>query len=104
MLDGTTPPVNTIIFENTNYKTPGSRTGRNDKSRKLEDGLDPNVITNFNKPISDLLNKTDKQESLQIGLNFSSKEDNADMKLDFLESEINHLTEDKSSKNLSMLI
>lgn len=100
-LDGATPPVNTIIFENTNFKaTPGCRSGRNDKSRKLEDSLDSNVMS-FNKPITDLLNKSEKQESMQIGLTFSSKEDNADMKLDFFESEISHLTEDKSSKNLT---
>lgn len=105
MLDGATPPMNTIIFENTNYKTAapgGCRAGRNDKSRKLEDGLDSNVMAGFNKPITDLLNKTEKQEAIQIGLTFGSKEDNADMKLDFFESEISHLTEDKSSKNLGL--
>lgn len=95
--------MNTIIFENTNFKTaPVCRTGRNDKSRKLEDGLDSNVISGFNKPITDLLNKAEKQESIQIGLAFSTKEDNADMKLDFFESEISHLTEDKNSKNLGL--
>lgn len=59
-------------------------------------------MSGFNKPITDLLNKSDKQDSIQIGLTFSSKEDNADMKLDFFESEISHLTEDKSSKNLGL--
>lgn len=68
----------------------------------MEHGLDPNVMSGFNKPITDLLNKSEKQEGIQIGLTFSSKEDNADMKLDFFESEISHLTEDKSSKNLGL--
>lgn len=68
----------------------------------MEDGLDSSVISGFNKPITDLLNKTEKQESMQIGLTFSNKEDNADMKLDFLESDITHLTEDKNSKNLGL--
>lgn len=68
----------------------------------MEHSLDSNVMSGFNKPISDLLNKSEKQETLQIGLTFSSKEDNADMKLDFFESEISHLTEDKSSKNLGL--
>lgn len=102
MLDGTTPPVNTIIFENTNFKSvPGARNNtRNDKSRsKLDDDLE-SAVMGFNKPITELLNKSEKQEAIQIQLTFNSKEDNADMKLDFFESEISHLTDDKSSKNL----
>ncbi|XP_063911765.1 uncharacterized protein Nocte isoform X3 [Zophobas morio] len=103
ILDGTTPPVNTIIFENTNFKSaPGSRNSRSDKPRsKLEEGIDGSVVSGFNKPISDLLCKNDKQsESIQIPLSF--KEDNADIKLDFFDSELSHLTEEKSSKNLCM--
>lgn len=68
----------------------------------MEHGLDSNVMSGFNKPITDLLNKSEKQEGIQIGLAFGTKEDNADMKLDFFESEISHLTEDKSSKNLGL--
>ncbi|XP_064212179.1 uncharacterized protein nocte isoform X2 [Tribolium castaneum] len=103
ILDGTTPPVNTIIFENTNFKSaPGSRNSRSDKPRsKLDEGMDGSVVSGFNKPISDLLCKNDKQsESIQIPLSF--KEDNADIKLDFFDSELSHLTEEKSSKNLCM--
>lgn len=106
-MDGTTPPVNTIIFENTNFKSaPGPRGSRaNEKARpKLDDDLENSVIPGFSKPITELLNKSDsKQEALQIQLTFNSKEDNAaDMKLDFFESEISHLTEEKGSKNLGL--
>jgi hypothetical protein len=103
ILDGATPPVNTIIFENTNFKSaPGSRNSRSDKPRsKLEEGIDGPVVSGFNKPIADLLCKNDKQtESIQIPLSF--KEDNTDIKLDFFDSELSHLTEEKSSKNLCM--
>ncbi|KAF2905937.1 hypothetical protein ILUMI_00241 [Ignelater luminosus] len=106
VLDGTTPPVNTIIFENTNFKSaPGARPSRSDKSctNKLdESSIDQTVIPSFTKPIRDLLNKNDKQsDSIQMQLTFT-KEDSADMKLDFFESELSHLTEDKSSKNMGL--
>lgn len=107
VLDGATPPVTTIIFENTNFKSaPGTRPQRTDKtcSNKLEEGgsIEQSVISSFNKPIRDLLNKNEKQaDSIQMQLTFS-KEDSADMKLDFFESEISHLTEDKSSKNIGL--
>lgn len=59
-------------------------------------------MSTFNKPISDLLNKSDKQSTESImQLNFN-KEDGPDMKLDFMESEISYLTDDKASKNLSL--
>lgn len=105
LLDGSTPPVNTIIFENTNYKsTPGTRGNRNEKPRsKLEDGsLDSSVMSNFNKPvINELLqNKSDsKSDSIQLPL---FKDDNADMKLDFLNPDL-QFTEDKTAKNLCMI-
>lgn len=100
LLDGTTPPVNTIIFENTNYKsTPGNRNPRNDKPRsKLEEtNIETSVMTSFNKPsMSELLqNKTDnKSEPMQIPL---FKEDSSDMKLDFFSPDL-QFTDDK--KNL----
>ncbi|KAK9737368.1 BAT2 N-terminus [Popillia japonica] len=106
VLDGTTPPVNTIIFENTNYKsTPAVRNNRNDKARsnKLDDSpsnIETSVMSGFNKPISDLLSKNDKTD-IPMQLSFN-KEDSADMKLDFFESDISHLTDDKSTKNLSL--
>ncbi|KAF5307353.1 hypothetical protein FQR65_LT07070 [Abscondita terminalis] len=105
VLDGATPPVNTIIFENTNFKSaPGTRAARSDKCpTKLEEsGLEQAVISNFNKPIRDLLNKNEKTpDPMQMQLNFA-KEDNSDMKLDFFESELSHLTDDKSTKNMSL--
>ncbi|KAF5289512.1 hypothetical protein FQA39_LY15067 [Lamprigera yunnana] len=106
VLDGATPPVNTIIFENTNFKTtPGVRSNRSEKScpSKLEEnGMEQAAISSFNKPMRDLLNKNEKpSDPMQIQLSFG-KEDSADMKLDFFESELSHLTEDKSSKNMGL--
>uniref|UniRef100_A0AAR5Q3P1 BAT2 N-terminal domain-containing protein n=1 Tax=Dendroctonus ponderosae TaxID=77166 RepID=A0AAR5Q3P1_DENPD len=108
LLDGTTPPVNTIIFENTNFKSaPGVRNasrsvsgGSNDKQRpKMDDNMDNNV---FAKPINDLLQKNadnaTKQDSIQIAV---FKEE-SDIKLDFFGADLTHLTEDKSTKNLCM--
>lgn len=102
LLDGTTPPVNTIIFENTNFKsTPGNRNNRGDKPRsKLEESnIESSVMAGFNKPtMNELLqNKNDnKTESIQLPL---FKEDNSDMKLDFFGSDL-QFTDDK--KNLCM--
>lgn len=121
MLDGTTPPVNTIIFENTNFKSaPGSRTARPDTNNKPRSKLDDGTImidnnassvvttTGFNsKPIADLLltsnnkndNKQNTNDTIQLPLSF--KEDNTDIKLDFFDSELTHLTEEtKTTKNL----
>lgn len=103
LLDGTTPPVNTIIFENTNFKsTPGNRNNRNEKPRsKLEDSnnMDSSVMAGFNKTsMNELLqNKSDnKSDAIQLPL---FKEDNSDMKLDFFGSDL-PFTDDK--KNLCM--
>lgn len=90
LLDGTTPPVNTIIFENTNFKsTPGNRNNRNEKPRsKLEESnIESSVMAGFSKStMNDLLqNKSDsKSDSIQLP---SFKEDNSDMKLDFFGSD-----------------
>lgn len=69
----------------------------------MEDGcVESSVMSNFNKPIADVLNKNEKQTAesmMQINFN---KEDGSDMKLDFIESEISYLTEDKTSKNLGL--
>lgn len=105
VLDGTTPPVvETIIFENTNFKSaPGTRAPRNDKSRKMDDSgpMENSVMSGLNKPFTDLLNKNDKQADIRMQLAFN-KEDGSDIKLDFMESEISYLTEDKSSKNIGL--
>lgn len=110
LLDGSTPPVNTIIFENTNFKsTPGVRTASrnsvpgapNDKPRpKMDENIDNNV---FAKPINDLLQKTSdvsgKADPIQIQSVFKEE---TDMKLDFFGADLTHLTDDKSTKNLCM--
>lgn len=107
ILDGTTPPVNTLVFENTNFKSaPGSRVQRTEKAKgKLEDNnIDSSVISGFSKPISDLLNKSEKQsDNIQMQLAFN-KEDGADIKLDFMESDMEaYMPDDKNStKNLSL--
>lgn len=103
MLDGTTPPVNTIIFENTNFKSaPVPCSGRPEKPRtKLEDAnLEASVMSSFNKPmVVDLINKNEKQaDSMQLPLSF--KDDN--MKLDFFESDLAHLSDEKISKNMCL--
>lgn len=64
--------------------------------------METSVVTNFNKPITDVLNKNDKQTpETMMQINFN-KEDGSDMKLDFIESEISYLTEDKASKTLGL--
>lgn len=122
ILDGATPPVNTIIFENTNYKSAPVNANadlsvkakfshlksqqRPDKNRtKLEDSdMDNSVMSGFNKPISDMLNKGEaKPDPIQMPLSFNKAEDNADMKLDFtFDSDLTQLTDDKSSKSLGL--
>ncbi|XP_018565350.1 protein PRRC2A isoform X2 [Anoplophora glabripennis] len=101
LLDGSTPPVNTIIFENTNFKSaPGARNARTDKPRpKLEDGaIDPSVMAGFKPTMNELLqSKNDsKSEPIQLPL---FKEDSADMKLDFFGSDL-QFTDDKGAKTL----
>lgn len=99
LLDGTSPPVNTIIFENTNFKTtPGNRNNRNEKPRsKLEEGnIESSVMAGFNKPtVNELLqNKNDnKSDAIQLAV---FKEDNSDMKLDFFGSELQFNDEKKN--------
>lgn len=122
VLDGTTPPVNTIIFENTNYKSAPVTSDlvvkskftshlktqqRTDKSRnnKLdENDVESSVMSGFNKPIQDIMNKSDsKPDPIQMPLSFNKTEDNADMKLDFtFDSDLSQLTEDKGSKSLGL--
>lgn len=103
-MDGTSAPVNTIIFENTNFKSaPGVQRNAKTRPNKLDDGSVENaVMSTFHKPIADVLNKNDKQVSeSMMQMNFN-KEDGSDMKLDFIESEISYLTEDKATKNLGL--
>lgn len=101
LLDGTTPPINTIIFENTNYKSvPGSRNTRNEKPRpKLEDSnMESTVMTGFNKQpsMSELLQTKSETKTDPMPLPLF-KEDN-DMKLDFFTSDLQFA--DDKTKNL----
>lgn len=91
--------MNTIIFENTNFKSTPNRNNRNEKPRsKLDEGnMESTVMTGFNKSsMNELLqNKSDnKTDAMNLPL---YKEDNSDMKLDFFGSEL-QFTDDK--KNL----
>uniref|UniRef100_A0A0N7Z9M7 Putative splicing factor n=1 Tax=Rhodnius neglectus TaxID=72488 RepID=A0A0N7Z9M7_9HEMI len=112
LLDGTTPPVQTIIFENTNYKVPSEmamkakysslKGQRIDKARgKLEEDLEGSshgIGLGF-KSVSEMKQGDNKpQEPIQISMSFSKNEDNADMKLDFaFDSDLSQLTEDKTN-------
>lgn len=70
---------------------------------KMDDAMDNTVMSGFNKPISDLLNKNDKQnEAIRMSSLGFNKEDGSDIKLDFMESDISYLTEDKTTKNIGL--
>lgn len=127
--DVSSPPVQTLIFENTNYskttKTSGptdlavkskfsnhikTQQQRAEKRAEMEEEgssqvqqhpQQPALSVAFpNKP-NDLI-KDKNQEPIQMPLSFNKNEDNADMKLDFtFDSDLSQLTEDKS-KSLGM--
>nr|CAH7745034.1 unnamed protein product [Callosobruchus chinensis] len=127
LLDGATPPVNTIIFENTNFKqAPGARSSRNEKPRagpvpssagngggKLEDTATAptsssvidgaSMMAGFNKAgaINDLLQNKDAKSDGGIQLPLF-KEDSADMKLDFFGSDLQFSSSDDKGKTLCM--
>lgn len=125
--DASSPPVQTLIFENTNYsKTSKSGAEMQNKSKysghiksqqrvdKRSSELDDESAVQmapqqqqalsvaFSKPQQELI-KDKTQEPIQMPLSFGKSEDNADMKLDFTfdTSDLSQLTEDKS-KSLSM--
>ncbi|XP_070167934.1 protein PRRC2C isoform X10 [Polyergus mexicanus] len=127
--DVSSPPVQTLIFENTNYSKTTKTTGptdlavkskfsnhiktqqqRAEKRAEMEEegnnqvqqhSQQPALSVAFpNKP-NDLI-KDKNQEPIQMPLSFNKNEDNADMKLDFtFDSDLSQLTEDKS-KSLGM--
>lgn len=128
VLDGTTPPVETIIFENTNYKTTPPdealqqkyqmTTAAIPKPQQVEEittEIEPHSLT-FNgdvrarpRSIQELIadngragNDGDVSLGLQMSFDTSQKtEDSSDMKLDFaFDSDLGQLTEDKSAKAL----
>ncbi|XP_066588319.1 protein PRRC2A-like isoform X2 [Prorops nasuta] len=123
--DVSSPPVQTLIFENTNYSKT-TKTGSSDlavkskfsnhiKSQQRVDKRGSDMdddnsqmqhqqqslsVAFSNKP-NDLM-KDKSQEPIQMPLSFNKNEDNADMKLDFnFDSDLSQLTDDKS-KSLGM--
>ncbi|KAK7867211.1 hypothetical protein R5R35_008391 [Gryllus longicercus] len=122
VLDGTSPPVQTIIFENTNYKSGPSELGmkaakfsnhlknsRIDKGRerKLGEDVEDVQLSFANKnsgPVPEM-NKTseNKTEPIQMPIAFNKNEDSVDMKLDFtFDSELSQLTDDKKNKSMGL--
>ncbi|CAH1975680.1 unnamed protein product [Acanthoscelides obtectus] len=125
LLDGATPPVNTIIFENTNFKqAPGARSTRTDSKPRTgpvgastgsggkleESATSPGSVIDgsammggFNKAgvINELLQNKDTKSDGGIQLPLF-KEDSADMKLDFFGSDLQFSSSDDKGKNLCM--
>ncbi|KAG8249835.1 Proline-rich coiled-coil [Homalodisca vitripennis] len=115
VLDGTSPPVQTIIFENTNYKSAPmdvamkpkytnqlnkSQRPEKAKDRKLEEDT---VAVSFKAPGPEMKLQETKSEAIQMPISFNKNEDNADMKLDFrFDSDLSQLADDKSSKNIAI--
>ncbi|XP_067205035.1 protein PRRC2B isoform X4 [Linepithema humile] len=124
--DVSSPPVQTLIFENTNYSKTTKTTGptdlavkskfsnhiktqqRAEKRADIEEDGSGQVqhqqqalsVAFSNKP-NDLI-KDKNQEPIQMPLSFNKNEDSADMKLDFtFDSDLSQLTDDKS-KSLGM--
>lgn len=127
VLDGATPPVETIIFENTNYKTATPDETLQQKyqmnaipktqAEEINTELENRALAfngevrprprSIQELISDRPVVTDADASslgLQMTFDTSQKpEDSSDMKLDFaFDSDLGQLTEDKSAKSLGM--
>lgn len=128
VLDGATPPVETIIFENTNYKTappaealkqkyqPSAATAK-PQADEVQTEIESRPLP-FNgdvrsrpRSIQELMAETGRPVSeaegslgLQMSFDTSQKtEDSSDMKLDFaFDSDLGQLTEDKSAKSLGL--
>lgn len=120
VLDGTSPPVQTIIFENTSLKekisVPGDlamktkynhhlKNQRMDKTRdrKLEDESGHVGLGGFKPAGADMKTQDSKNDPIQMPVSFNKNEDSADMKLDFaFDSELSQLTDDKTSKGMGL--
>lgn len=128
VLDGTTPPVETIIFENTNYKTvppaealkqkyqPSAVTAK-PQGEEVQNEVDSRAMP-FNgdvrsrpRSIQELMAESGRPVSeaegslgLQMAFDTSQKnEDSSDMKLDFaFDSDLGQLTDEKSAKALGL--
>lgn len=127
VLDGATPPVETIIFENTNYKTATPDENLQQKyqlttaitktqAEDIKPELDNRPLT-FNgevrprpRSIQDIISESavTDGDSASLGLPISfdtsqKQEDSSDMKLDFaFDSDLGQLTEDKTAKTLGL--
>ncbi|XP_063973669.1 protein PRRC2C-like isoform X4 [Diachasmimorpha longicaudata] len=125
--DTSSPPVQTLIFENTNYskttktssdmaikskfsnhmKHSGSQQ-RPDKRDIEEDGSQLQqqqqaLAVAFANKLNDPLKEKPSQDPIQMPLSFNKTEDNADMKLDFtFDADLSQLTDDKSKGSLGM--
>ncbi|XP_038209509.1 uncharacterized protein LOC119830524 [Zerene cesonia] len=126
VLDGSTPPVETIIFENTNYKTPPAEalkpkyqpSANTVKSQEEVASEMESRALQFNgdvrsrpRSIQELMAETGRpvseaEGSLGLPMSFDATqktEDSSDMKLDFaFDSDLGQLTEDKSAKSLGL--
>lgn len=128
VLDGTTPPVETIIFENTNYKTappaealkqkyqpsaaakpPADELPNEVEARPLAFNGDvrqppPRTIQELIADNGRQVNDGDGSLGLQMSFESAQKaEDSSDMKLDFaFDSDLGQLTEDKTAKSLGL--
>lgn len=127
MLDGATPPVETIIFENTNYKTAtpdealqqkyqlNSNMSKN-QTEEVSTEIDSRSLT-FNgevrgrpRSIQELMAESGRQSAegdaslgLQMSFDTTQKTEDSDMKLDFgFDSDLGQLSEDKSAKSLGL--
>jgi len=116
VLDGTSPPVQTIIFENTNFKSAPvdvavkskytnqiNKNQRTDKSRERRSD-EENVGLGFKSPGPDMKLQDTKADPIQMPMSFSKNEDSADMKLDFrFDSDLTQLTDDKATKSIATI-
>lgn len=129
VLDGTTPPVETIIFENTNYKTVPSEEALQQKYQLNSNVAKPQTedisagelearalpyngdVRSRPRSIQELIGDSGRPAAdgeapslaLQMSFDPVQKEDSSDMKLDFaFDSDLGQLTEDKSAKALGM--
>jgi len=124
--DVSSPPVQTLIFENTNYskttKTSGptdlavkskfsnhiktqqraeKRSELEEEGNQIQQHQQQALSVAFSNKSNDLI-KDKNQEPIQMPLSFNKNEDNADMKLDFtFDPDLTQLTEDKN-KSLGM--
>ncbi|XP_012533610.1 protein PRRC2C isoform X4 [Monomorium pharaonis] len=122
--DVSSPPVQTLIFENTKYtkNTTGptdlavkskfsnhmksqqraeKRAEIEEEGSQIQQHQQPTLSVAFSNKPNDLI-KDKNQEPIQMPLSFNKNEDNSDMKLDFtFDSDLSQLTDDKS-KSLGM--